>query len=117
MKSIDDEVEKKLKSEIELLNPQVRAQKLMPLEGDVTKLQTMVKSLNVDYKLNIMNDLDMEATDLEEKASITLNDMGKVNSDIQSATLEMKTIADGLKKKMKDTEINVSTSIWGYLFF
>ena len=107
LKSIDNEVEKKLKSEIALLDPQVRMKKLTPLEGQVTGLQQRVKSLNVDYKLNIMNDLEKEATDLGTKADAALVDMGKVDVEIKSTTLEMKKIADGLKSRMNDQEIEV----------
>ena len=105
---IDNEVEKKLKSEIALLNPEVRSQRLKPLEGQVTQLQQKVKSLNVDYKLNVMNDLEKEANELEDKANENKDDMTKVDSDIKKTTMEMKEIADGLKSRMSNRDIEVN---------
>ena len=115
MRSIDNEVEKKLKSEIALLNPEVRSQRLKPLEGQVTQLQQKVKSLNVDYKLNVMNDLEKEANELGDKADENKDDMTKVDSEIKKTTMEMKKIADGLKSRMNNQEIEVNLFCDNYL--
>ena len=112
---IDNEVEKKLKSEIALLNPEVRSQRLKPLEGQVTQLQQKVKSLNVDYKLNVMNDLEKEANELGDKADENKDDMTKVDSEIKKTTMEMKKIADGLKSRMNNQEIEVNVFCDNYL--
>ena len=49
LNSIDDEVEKKLKSEIALLDPQVRMKKLTPLEGQVTTLQQVRETFTTKF--------------------------------------------------------------------
>ena len=108
-------MEKKLKSEIALLNPEVRSQRLKPLEGQVTQLQQKVKSLNVDYKLNVMNDLEKEANELGDKADENKDDMTKVDSEIKKTTMEMKKIADGLKSRMNNQEIEVNIFCDNYL--
>ena len=108
-------MEKKLKSEIALLNPEVRSQRLKPLEGQVTQLQQKVKSLNVDYKLNVMNDLEKEANELGDKADENKDDMTKVDSEIKKTTMEMKKIADGLKSRMNNQQIEVNLFCDNYL--
>ena len=112
---IDNEVEKKLKSEIALLNPEVRSQRLKPLEGQVTQLQQKVTSLNVDYKLNVMNDLEKEANELGDKADENKDEMTKIDSEIKKTTMEMKKIADGLKSRMNNQEIEVNVFCDNYL--
>ena len=115
MNFIDNEVEKKLKSEIALLNPEVRSQRLKPLEGQVTQLQQKVTSLNVDYRLNVMNDLEKEANELGDKADENKDEMTKVDSEIKKTTMEMKKIADGLKSRMNNQEIEVNVFCDNYL--
>ena len=62
-----------------------------------------------------MNELEKEATDLGTKADSALVDMGKVDREIKSSTMEMKRIADGLKSRMNDQEIGVGHFFHGHL--
>lgn len=94
--------------EIDLMNPDEGKRRLEPLENQVTQLQQNVKSLNVDYKLNVMAELDQRAAELGDQASMTLEDMGKVNVQIIATTNEMKEIADGLGSGVTRDLINTS---------
>ena len=85
-----------LSPEISLLNPQEGARRLQPLEQRIEEQSRDVKSLNVDYKLDRMNDLKDEAKVLEKAGNEVVVDMAKVSNDIRQITADMQEIALGL---------------------
>jgi laminin alpha 3/5 len=107
---IEEDVQR-LMPEIELLNPQEGSRRLQPLEAQVAEQQKRVKSLNVDYKLNVMDALSMEATELGGMASEAVTDMGKVGVQIMSITKEMREIADGLGSGVTPEQIQTSIDL------
>ena len=69
---------KRLQPEIELLNPTEGSRRLEPLEDQAEEQQKRAKSLNVEYKMSVMAELQQEARELEEKGQKAVDDMGKV---------------------------------------
>ena len=59
LKYITDKLDR-LRPEIEILNPQERATRMQPLEQQIDSQSISVKSLNVDYKLDRMKELEGE---------------------------------------------------------
>ena len=110
LENIEDEVET-LGTEIQLLVPQEGERRLQPLENQLIQIQQRVKSLNVDYKLNVMAELDEGAKNLGQKASDTLADMSKVKSSIEKITKEMEQIADGLGSGVTPDQIKTAIDL------
>ncbi len=110
LENIQDEVQS-LMPEIELLNPQEGKRRLQPLEKQVTQLQQSVKSLNVGFRSKDMEEAELKAQELGEKASLALEDMGKVGIQILGTTREMKQIADGLGSGVTPDQIKTSIDL------
>ena len=110
MNYIEEDVEKLL-PEIELLNPQEGSRRLQPLENQIADKAKKVKSLNVEYKLNVMADLSKEAKDLDAEAATAVDDMGKVGVEIMAITKEMREIADGLGSGVTPEQIQTAIDL------
>lgn len=110
LKYIENDVEN-LMPEIELLNPLEGSRRLQPLESQVGDQQKRVKSLIVDYKLNMMEGLRVEAKELGVMASEAVDDMSKFNLLIRQITQEMKEIADGLGSGVTPEQIKTSVDL------
>ena len=72
----------RLEPEIDLLNPQEGSRRLEPLEQQVSDHQNLAKSLNVEYKHSLMNDLNEDAQKLDEKGEKAVDEMEKVGKKI-----------------------------------
>ncbi len=110
LRYIEEDVEK-LMPEIELLNPQEGSRRLQPLESQIADKAKKVKSLNVEYKLGVMDTLSTDATDLEAEATTAVDDMGKVGVEIMAVTNEMREIADGLGSGVTPEQIQTSINL------
>lgn len=69
----------RLEPEIDLLNPQEGSRRLEPLESQVSDHQNLAKSLNVEYKHNVMKELKDEAQKLDEKGQKAVEEMYAVS--------------------------------------
>lgn len=75
---IEKEVNR-LAPEISLLNPQEGSRRLEPLESQANDQHQLAKSLNVDFKLQLMDEIREEARDQDEKAMKTVTEMDMVS--------------------------------------
>ena len=107
---IEEDVER-LRPEIELLNPLEGTRRLQPLENQLFQQQQAVKRLNVDYKLNVMEEITEDAKELSTNANEAMDNMGKVNVQISSTVEEMKEIADKLGSVLTPDQIKTSVSM------
>ena len=79
LKYITDKLDR-LRPEIEILNPQERATRMQPLEQQIDSQSISVKSLNVDYKLDRMKELEGEAVTLENSGRGVVQEMSQVKA-------------------------------------
>uniref|UniRef100_A0A0K2UE20 Laminin subunit alphalike [Acyrthosiphon pisum] n=1 Tax=Lepeophtheirus salmonis TaxID=72036 RepID=A0A0K2UE20_LEPSM len=86
----------RLQPEIELLNPAEGSRRLEPLEKTLSDHESMAKSLNIDYKESIMNNLKEEANELEKLALNSGELIDNTRIDIDTVTMDMQKIAEGL---------------------
>ena len=85
LKYITDKLDR-LRPEIEILNPQERATRMQPLEQQIDSQSISVKSLNVDYKLDRMKELEGEAVTLENSGRGVVQEMSQVKADVEAIT-------------------------------
>jgi len=86
----------RLKPEIALLNPMVGNRKMQPLEDRMDRLSLESKSLNIQYKLDRMDDLATKALDLETDGSNAINEMGLVMVKVQETIKDVLDISEAL---------------------
>jgi methyl-accepting chemotaxis protein len=101
----------RLVPEVQLLNPQEGSRRLEPLENEVSEQQRLGKSLNIEYKVSIMNDLKTEAEKLQERGQSAVDDMGKVGNEIAQVTNDMREIVDGLGSGVTPEQLEASVDL------
>ena len=107
LNNIKDEV-KELRPEVQLLNPQEGARRLQPLEDDVSNHQRMAISLNIEYKMSILEELKEDTGKLQGRAQSAVDDMNKVGDEIGEVTRDMREIVDGLASGLSPQQIELS---------
>ena len=69
---------------------------LQPLENAVSDHQRQAISLNIEYKMSILEELKEDTTKLQGRAQSAVDDMNKVGDEIGEVTGDMREIVDGL---------------------
>lgn len=80
---INDEIER-LRPEIALLNPEEGNKRIEPLEGSMNNLHITAKSLNVEYKRTLMEELSNQAKAVEKDGLNAVAEMGSVGVEVMS---------------------------------
>ncbi|TRY60964.1 hypothetical protein TCAL_05712 [Tigriopus californicus] len=110
LKYIEEDVSR-LQPEIDLLDPQEGSRRLQPLENRVSDQHQMAKSLNVNFKLDMMRSQKAEAIDLYDRGQKAVQDMNKVSDEIARVTKVMREIADGLGSGVTPEQLETSVKL------
>jgi len=113
-----------LQPEIELLNPAEGSRRLEPLENAAEEAGKTAKSLNVEYKMDLMKEKKAEAKNMQDRGlkveiinrliDINFNphllkavqDMNKVRREVDQNINDMRVIADGLGSGVTPEQLN-----------
>ena len=69
---------------------------IQPLENEVSDHQRQAISLNIEYKMSILEELKEDTGKLQGRAQSAVDDMNKVGDEIGEVTGDMREIVDGL---------------------
>ena len=81
---------------------------LQPLENAVSDHQRQAISLNIEYKMSILEELKEDTTKLQGRAQSAVDDMNKVGDEIGEVTGDMREIVDGLASGLSPQQIELS---------
>ena len=106
---ISNEIDR-LKPEIALLDPDEGNRRLRPLELVVATLQMASKSLNVDFKAELMRNLSHQAEELSVYGSNVVAEMGEVGIKIMEVIKDVNDVSEYLGEGAPNSEL-LKTSI------
>jgi len=95
LKFIEEEIDR-LRPEIALLDPVEGNKRIQPLEQKVNNLHWTSKSLNIDFKLNLMKGLSNQAEDLANDGSNAVAEMGTVGVKVLGVIRDVTEISENL---------------------
>ena len=105
----------RLKPEIALLNPTEGNNRVEPLEQAVNDLHWESKSLNVDFKQKLMEDLSRQAEGLSVDGSNAVAEMGEVGIKILEVINDVNAVSEylgeGASKELLDTSIKTGREL------
>ena len=106
----------RLKPEIALLDPAEGNRRIRPLEEDVNNLHLNSKSLNVDFKLDLMRNLSKQAEELSVYGSNVVAEMGEVGVKIMEVIKDVNDVSEYLgegtpNKELLDTSIKTGRQL------
>ena len=106
----------RLKPEIALLDPAEGNRRVKPLEDEVNNLHWTSKSLNIDFKLSLMDELSRQAEAVSVDGSNAVAEMGEVGVKIMAVIKDVKDVSEYLgegapTKELLDTSIKTGRDL------